>query len=142
MLPVCSIPSMKAKMNELEARKASLTQKLEEAKLQAETYTPTPEMIRRYLEKDSDIRNKSLEEQKRIIQTYVSKVIVHENKIDIYAIVDLNGGGEATPRHIQQPTPWYIQSFKASRSEIYLRECKYIKTDTITKEEADKVSTS
>lgn len=87
-------PSMKAKMNELEARKASLTQKLEEAKLQAETYTPTPEMIRRYLEKDSDIRNKSLEEQKRIIQTYVSKVIVHENKIDIYAIVDLNGGGE------------------------------------------------
>ena len=89
-------PSMKAKMNELEARKASLTQKLEEAKLQAETYTPTPEMIRRYLEKDSDIRNKSLEEQKRIIQTYVSKVIVHENKIDIYAIVDLNGGGEGS----------------------------------------------
>ncbi len=88
--------SMKAKMDELEAKKASLTIKLEEAKLQAQTHSPTPDMIRRYLQKDADIRNKSLEEQKRIIQTYVKKVIVYENKIDIETIVDLNGGGEGS----------------------------------------------
>lgn len=99
-------------------------------------------MIHRYLEKDADAKNKSPEEQSRIIRTYVNRIIVYEDKIDIDKIVTFDGGGEATPRHIQQPTPWYIQSFKASRSEIYLRECKYIKTDTITKEEADKVSTS
>jgi site-specific DNA recombinase len=39
---------------------------------------PTEEMIRKYLQKDADIKNKSPEEQKRIIQAYVKKVIVYE----------------------------------------------------------------
>ena len=55
-------PSMKEKMDELETKKANLSIKLEEAKLQAQMRTPTEEMIRRYLEKDADIKNKSLEE--------------------------------------------------------------------------------
>lgn len=66
-------PSMKEKMDELEAKKANLMIKLEEAKMQAQTHTPTEDMIRKYLQKDADIRNKSPEEQKRIIQTYVKK---------------------------------------------------------------------
>jgi hypothetical protein len=36
-------------MDELEAKKANLTIKLEEAKLQAQTHAPTADMIRRYL---------------------------------------------------------------------------------------------
>ena len=87
-------PSMKAKMDELEAKKANIAIKLEEAKLQAQMHTPTEEMIRKYLLKDADIRNKSPEEQKRIIQTYVKKVIVYENTIDIDTIVTFAGGGE------------------------------------------------
>jgi site-specific DNA recombinase len=86
-------PSMKEKMNQLESKKASLTIKLKEAKLQAQIHTPTEEMIRRYLKKDADIKNKSPEEQKRIIQAHVKKVIVYEKTIDINKIVDLNGGG-------------------------------------------------
>jgi len=89
-------PSMKEKMDELEAKKANLTIKLEEAKLQAQTHAPTKEMIRNYLQKDADIKNKSPEEQKRIIQTYVKKVIVYDNEINIDTIVDLNGGGEGS----------------------------------------------
>ena len=87
-------PSMKEKMDELETKKASLTIKLEEAKLQAQTHTPTEDMIRNYLQKDADIKNKSPEEQRRIIQTYVKKVTIYDDKIDIDTIVDLNGGGE------------------------------------------------
>jgi site-specific DNA recombinase len=87
-------PSMKEKMDELEARKANLAIKLEEAKLQAQIHAPPKEMIRRYLEKDADIKNKSPEEQKRIIQTYVKKVIVYENTIDIDTIVTFAGGGD------------------------------------------------
>lgn len=79
-------PSMKEKMDELETRKASLSIKLEEAKLQAETHAPTPEMIRKYLEKDADIRNKSPEEQKKIIQAYIQRVVVYDDKIDIHSI--------------------------------------------------------
>jgi site-specific DNA recombinase len=66
-------PSMKEKMDALEAKKANLAIKLKEAKLQAQTHIPTEDMIRRYIQKDADIKNKSPEEQKRIIQTYVKK---------------------------------------------------------------------
>ena len=88
--------AMKEKMDELESKKANLTIKLEEAKLQAQTHTPTEEMIRKYLQKDADIKNKSPEEQKRIIQAYVKKVIVYENTIDIDTIVTFAGGGEGS----------------------------------------------
>lgn len=44
-----------------------------------------------------NIKNKSLEDQKRIIQTYVQNVIVYEDTIDIHLIVDMYGGGEARP---------------------------------------------
>ncbi|HHV99993.1 MAG TPA: recombinase family protein [Clostridiaceae bacterium] len=86
--------SMKAKMDEIEAKKANLTIKLEEAKLQAQTHSPTPGMIRNYLQKDADIKNKSLEEQKCIIQVYIKKIIVYEDRISIDTIVDLNGGAK------------------------------------------------
>ncbi len=89
-------PSMKEKMDGLEAKKASLNIKLEEARLQAQTHAPSEEMIRRYLEKDADIRIKSPEEQKRIIQTYVKKITVYENTIDIDTIVTFAGGGEGS----------------------------------------------
>jgi len=86
-------PSMKEKMDELESKKAKLTFKLEEAKLQAHMHAPTEDMIRRFLHKDADIKSKSLAEQKRIIQAYVKKVNVYEDRIDIEKIVDMTGGG-------------------------------------------------
>ncbi|WP_082413700.1 recombinase family protein [Thermoanaerobacter thermohydrosulfuricus] len=89
-------PSMKEKMDELETKKANLTIKLEEAKLQAQTHAPTEDMIRKYLQKDADIRNKSPEEQKRIIQTYVKKIIVYDDKVDIDTIVTFDGGADGT----------------------------------------------
>ena len=88
--------SMKAKMDELEARKAQLSLKLEEAKLQEQIHAPTEEMIRRYLQKDADIRNKSPEEQRRVFQTYINRIIVYEDKIDIDKIVTFDGGGEGS----------------------------------------------
>lgn len=87
-------PSMKEKMDGLEENKASLVQRLEEARLQADIHTPNEEMIKKYIAKDKNIKNKSLEDQKQIIQAYVSKVIVYENDIKVKFIVDINGGGE------------------------------------------------
>lgn len=88
-------PSMKGKMDDLEAKKASITVSLEEAKLQAHIHAPTPEMIRGYLQKDAGIKNKDPEEQKRIIQAYIKKVIVFDNNVDITTIVTFDGGGGA-----------------------------------------------
>ncbi len=87
-------PSMKEKMDDLESRKASLTISLNEAKLQTQTHAPTEDMIRHYLQKDTIIKSKSPNEQKRIIQAYVKKVTVHTDTIDIDTIVTFTGGGE------------------------------------------------
>ncbi|MEA4826985.1 MAG: hypothetical protein VB130_10170 [Clostridium sp.] len=54
--------------------------------------TPSIEITNNYLSKDMHIKNKSLEDQKRIIQTYVQKVVVYEDKIDIILIMDMYGG--------------------------------------------------
>ena len=89
-------PSMKQKMDDLEARKTTLIIRIEEAKRQAEINSPSREFIRSYLEQDSDIKNKSPEDQKRIIQTYVVKVVVYKDRIDTYTIVDFDGGGEGS----------------------------------------------
>ena len=87
-------PSFKEKMDHLEQRKETLLRRLHEAEFQAQINSPTIDTIKAYLLKDADIKNKNLDEQKRIIQAYVRKVIVHENELEIYFIVDLNGGGE------------------------------------------------
>lgn len=82
-------PSMKEKMDVLETQKANIMQKLEEAKSQAEIHSLSAETIRKYLEKDMGIKTKSLDEQKRIIQTYVQKVVVYEDYIEVYRILNI-----------------------------------------------------
>ncbi|MGI6562430.1 MAG: recombinase zinc beta ribbon domain-containing protein [Clostridia bacterium] len=79
-------PSMKEKMDELEAKRSALELKIEEAKIQAQAHAPSEEMIRAYLAKDADIRSRTPEEQKQIIQTYVKKVIVYDDTLDIHSI--------------------------------------------------------
>lgn len=86
-------PSMKEKMDELEAKKSHLIQELEEAKLQAHIHLPNKNMIKAYIIKDANIKSKSKEEQKKIVQMYIKKIIVYENSVEIINIVDLNGCG-------------------------------------------------
>lgn len=88
--------SMKEKLDLLESQKNTLIVRIEEAKIQMSINSPSKESIRAYLEKDADIKNKSPEDQKRIIQTYVKKVVVHDDRIDTDTIVNLTGGGEGT----------------------------------------------
>jgi site-specific DNA recombinase len=88
--------SMKDKLETLENKKAHLFILVEEAKIQMAINSPSRENIHSYLEKDADIKNKSLEDQKRIIQTYVQKVVVHDDRIDTDTIVNFIGGGEGS----------------------------------------------
>lgn len=83
--------SMKSKMDELEVIKSTLTRRIEEAKRQENINSPTREMIFAYLKKDMDIKDKNPEEQKRIFQTYVKKVVVYDDKIETDTIVSLLG---------------------------------------------------
>lgn len=87
-------PSMKNKMNELESQKSLLSIRLDEAKRELSLSAPKTDMIRKYLEKDSDIKEKSPEEQRAIIHTYVKKITINENTIVTSTIVNFAGGGE------------------------------------------------
>jgi len=86
--------SFKEKMDHLELRKEELNRKLNEARLQVEINSPTVEMIKKYIAKDAGITNKSPEEQKRIIQAYVQKVIVYDDYLD--------GGGGGSRTHVRR----------------------------------------
>ncbi|NLM10407.1 MAG: hypothetical protein GX213_06465 [Clostridiaceae bacterium] len=47
--------------------------------------------MRKYLQKNADIRSKSPEEQKRIIQSYVNKIIVYDDDVVIDTTVTFAG---------------------------------------------------
>lgn len=86
--------AMKAKSEELESRRNTLIIRLNEAEREAALNTPNIDMIKQYLRKDSDIKTKSPEDQKQVIQTYIRDVIVYEDKITTNTIVSFIGGGE------------------------------------------------
>lgn len=59
-----------------------------------------------YIMKDRDIKNKSPDKQKRIIQTYVEKVLIFNNSIDIHLIVTKNGADEGNRTPVASLGSW------------------------------------
>ncbi len=57
-----------------------------------------------YLKKDKQaLESKDLLKMKNIIQTYVEKVVVYEDRLDItFKIVDFNGGGGGCRTHVRK----------------------------------------
>lgn len=98
-------PSMKEKMDALEARKEELQIKIAGAEHINNVHSLSKEKIAAYLTKDADIKEKSPEEQKKIIQTYIKRVTIYENKIDIETIVTLNGGGDGNRTRVRKSIP-------------------------------------
>lgn len=75
--------SMKAKMDELEASKAQLKIRIEEAKLQQQSHSLTREQIYAFLARYRNIKEMTPEQQKTAIQVFVERVTVYEDKIDM-----------------------------------------------------------
>lgn len=60
------------------------------------------DMIIKYFQKDMDaLYNKSPEDLKKIIQTYVEKVEVYQDYGDINLIVHTNGGGDESRTRVR-----------------------------------------
>ena len=95
-------PTMNEKLTNLENNKKELTVYIEEAKLQETINSICIDDLRKYLLKDMDIETKSPKEKQKIIQTYINKVIVYENTIDINYIVDMSGGGGGCRTHVRR----------------------------------------
>ena len=75
--------SMKEKMDGLEASKAALKIRIEEAKLQQVSHSLTREQIHSFLTKYENIKDLPPSEQKSAIQVFVERMTVYEDKIDI-----------------------------------------------------------
>ena len=101
-------PAMKEKLTSLEAKKNTLLIRINEAEREATLNSPSEEMIKKYLSKDSDIKEKTPEEQKKVIQNYIKKVTVYDDEVITDTIVTCLGGGEGyrTPVRKQLDLPF------------------------------------
>lgn len=84
--------SMKQKMTDLEKRKANLTTLIAESSNSQPLVTKP--VIKMYLEQNKSIKDKTYEEQKKIIHSFVEQITVFENSVDVDLIVTLFDGGE------------------------------------------------
>lgn len=64
---------------------------------------PPKEFLKDRLKKDINIKEKSPEEQKRIIKTYVQKVLVFPDYIEIYTDRGLIDGAEGNRTPVRKP---------------------------------------
>jgi site-specific DNA recombinase len=83
-------PAMNETMKELESDKNTLIGLISELEAKQNRRVFSEDEIRHYIMKDKDIKDKSPEEQKAIIQTYIEKVEIFHDHVDMHMIVDLN----------------------------------------------------
>lgn len=90
-------PTIKEKLSTAEIEKQDIINRLgfyEQCNLISNS--PDKEFITSYIAKDRGIKNKSPEEQKRIVKTYIKKVIVYPDHIDVISEVDTYNGAEGS----------------------------------------------
>ena len=89
--------SMKATMDKLEQEKAEVSSMISEIRSKLLCTSIDRDMIIKYLQKDMEaLDRKSPEDLKKIVQTYVEKVEVYQDYVDITLIVHTIGGGEGS----------------------------------------------
>ncbi|UYO64369.1 recombinase family protein [Acetobacterium wieringae] len=81
--------SMKVKMDSLEKQKSDIIASIEQIEMATQKSSYSKKEIEDYFLKDANIREKSPEDQKKIIQTYIERIDVYEDRIDIKNIVTL-----------------------------------------------------
>ncbi|MFT9057686.1 MAG: recombinase zinc beta ribbon domain-containing protein [Ethanoligenens sp.] len=75
-------PSMKQKLDDLEAQKAALEIRISEAELESKSTIFSIEQIKGYLSIFSTIREMPAAEQKKVVDLFVEQVIVYEDHAD------------------------------------------------------------
>jgi site-specific DNA recombinase len=97
--------SMKATMDTLEKEKADATIMISEIQCKQKATSLDKTIIIAYLEKDvSALENKNPDDLKKIIQTYIEKVVIYEEHVEVHLVlfVHLNGGGEENRTPVQR----------------------------------------
>ncbi|MDF2804862.1 MAG: hypothetical protein K0S61_4767 [Anaerocolumna sp.] len=88
-------PSMKEKVDTLEDEKAKYESKIAELQLKLKNYKNIDKnKIVSFLESNKCIKNKSLDMQKHIVQTFIKEVLIYERHCEIVTIVPADNGSE------------------------------------------------
>ena len=96
--------TIKSKIESLELEKSDIKSRIEYNKIElGKLRVPPREILKMKLQNDSDLKSKSPEEQKRIIGTYVQKVIVYHNRIKIITDSGLSDGAEGDRTPVRKP---------------------------------------
>lgn len=97
--------SMKATMDKLEKEKSDISIRIGETRCKLKATSLDKAMIIAYLEKDvTALENKNPDDLKKIIQTYVEKVVIHEEYVEVFLVlfVHTSGGGEENRTPVQK----------------------------------------
>ncbi len=97
--------SMKATMDKLEQEKADILIIITEYQTKLKSASLDKSMVIAYLEKDiAALKNKNPDDLKKIIQTYVEKVVVYEEYVEVFLVlfVHMIGGGEENRTPVQR----------------------------------------
>ena len=90
--------SIKDKLNSLEEKKIHLSTVKTELQCSLDSKILDENLIKQYLLKDASLlKNKSANDIKNIINTYVESVLVYDEKVEVNLLmVHINGGGEGS----------------------------------------------
>jgi site-specific DNA recombinase len=79
--------ALKKKMDELELQKNEIVSTLLDESMK-QNYNFTPEEIRNYFTLGRNITTRPLEEQLKIVETYIEKVVIYEEKVEVHLFLD------------------------------------------------------
>lgn len=91
--------SLSEKLSSLEKQKSIYEVRIQEAEALARRSLITEDRISSYLERHREIvKNKSIDECKKVINNYIEKVVVYKDSIEVFFclnLLDIDGGGGA-----------------------------------------------
>ena len=83
--------SMKNKLDVLEVQKSNIESNISQIKRRSQSITYSKQEMYDFFMKDADIKERSPEDQQKIIQAYVKKIDIFDDSIDIENIVTVVG---------------------------------------------------
>ena len=118
--------SLSKRLTELEEEKSIIEDKMDEASFKRELALPSDEAhITSVLKSYQNIKNIGPNEQRKIIQTYVSSVVVYHDYIKVNKIVDFNGGGGGCRTHVRKS---FHKNFSERSQYFYIPSSKLLLT--------------
>ena len=111
--------SMRTKMDDLENSKEIITKRINEAQRQLNTISvPDKDIMYKYFSQYMNLTNKSLEQKRAAVETFVKKVIVYDDHTDIHIDYTIIHGAEGNRTPVRKPIHCSISHYSQSFMQV------------------------